>query len=52
MIPTEREIDQIAEYADASVRGMTRKGSLAPIRGRHGLGVGARAAERLGASGG
>ena len=37
MIPTEREIDQIAEYADASVRGMTRKGSLAPIRGRHGV---------------
>ena len=37
MIPTEREIDQIAEYADASVRGVTRRGSLAPIRGRHGV---------------
>ena len=37
MIPTEREIDQIAEYADASVRGATRRGSLAPIRGRHGV---------------
>src|SRR5215204_3838780 len=37
MIPTQREIDQIAEYADASVRGATRKGSLAPIRGRHGV---------------
>jgi len=37
MIGSEREIDQIAEYADASVRGMTRRGSLAPIRGRHGV---------------
>jgi CBS domain-containing membrane protein len=37
MIGTEREIDQIAEYADASVRSVTRRGSLAPIKGRHGL---------------
>ena len=37
MIPTEREIDQIAEYADASVRTVTRRGSLAPIKGRHGV---------------
>ena len=37
MIPTQREIDQIAEYADASVRTATRRGSLAPIKGRHGV---------------
>ena len=37
MIPTERDIDQIAEYADASVRSVTRRGSLAPIAGRHGF---------------
>jgi CBS-domain-containing membrane protein len=37
MIPGEREIDQIAEYADASVRTVTRRGSLAPIKGRHGV---------------
>ncbi len=37
MIPTERDIDQIAEYADASVRTVSRRGSLAPIAGRHGV---------------
>jgi CBS domain-containing membrane protein len=37
MIPSEREIDQIAEYADASVRAVTRRGSLAPIKGRRGV---------------
>jgi CBS domain-containing membrane protein len=37
MIPSEREIDQIAEYADASVRTVTRRGSLAPIKGRRGV---------------
>ena len=37
MIPTERDIDQIAEYADASVRTVTRRGSLAPIAGRRGV---------------
>ena len=37
MIPTERDIDQIAEYADASVRTVTRRGSLAPITGRRGV---------------
>jgi CBS domain-containing membrane protein len=37
MIPTERDLDQIAEYADASVRTVTRRGSLAPIAGRHGF---------------
>jgi CBS domain-containing membrane protein len=37
MIPSEREIDQIAEYADATVRTITRRGSLAPIKGRHGV---------------
>jgi CBS-domain-containing membrane protein len=33
----ERDIDQIAEYADSSVRQMMRRGSLAPIVGRSGL---------------
>jgi CBS domain-containing membrane protein len=37
MIPTERDLDQIAEYADASVRTVTRRGSLAPIQGRRGV---------------
>ena len=37
MIPTERDLDQIAEYADASVRTVSRRGSLAPIKGRHGV---------------
>jgi len=34
---TERDVDQIAEYADSSVRQMSRAGSLAPIAGRHGF---------------
>jgi CBS-domain-containing membrane protein len=33
----ERDIEQIAEYADSSVRQMVRAGSLAPIVGRTGL---------------
>jgi CBS domain-containing membrane protein len=33
----QREIDQIAEYADSSVRQMVRTGSLAPIVGRRGV---------------
>ena len=33
----ERDIEQIAEYADSSVRQMVRAGSLAPIVGRRGL---------------
>ena len=33
----QRDIDQIAEYADSSIRQMVRKGSLAPIAGRAGL---------------
>ena len=33
----QRDIDQIAEYADSSIRQMVRKGSLAPIAGRTGL---------------
>jgi CBS-domain-containing membrane protein len=37
MFGTDRDVDQIAEYADASVRVMSRRGSLAPISGRHGL---------------
>ena len=37
MFGTDRDVDQIAEYADASVRVMHRRGSLAPISGRHGL---------------
>jgi CBS domain-containing membrane protein len=34
---SERDIEQIAEYADSTVRQMVRRGSLAPITGRHGL---------------
>ena len=34
---TERDVDQIAEYADATVRVMSRRGSLVPIAGRHGF---------------
>jgi CBS-domain-containing membrane protein len=34
---TERDVDQIAEYADSSVRQMSRAGSLAPIAGRRGF---------------
>jgi CBS domain-containing membrane protein len=34
---TERDVDQIAEYADSSVRQMSRVGSLAPIAGRRGF---------------
>ena len=30
----QRDIDQIAEYADSSIRQMVRTGSLAPIAGR------------------
>ena len=37
MFGTERDVDAIAEYADSSVRVMSRRGSLAPISGRHGL---------------
>jgi CBS domain-containing membrane protein len=33
----QRDIDQIAEYADSSIRTMVRTGSLAPIAGRTGL---------------
>ena len=33
----QRDIDQIAEYADSSIRQMVRTGSLAPIAGRTGL---------------
>ncbi|MEA2480771.1 MAG: hypothetical protein QOJ07_2693 [Thermoleophilaceae bacterium] len=33
----QRDIDQIAEYADSSVRKMMNRGSLAPIVGRTGL---------------
>jgi CBS-domain-containing membrane protein len=33
----QRDIDQIAEYADSGVRQMIRTGSLAPIAGRHGF---------------
>jgi CBS-domain-containing membrane protein len=33
----QRDIDQIAEYADSSVRQMIRTGSLAPIVGRKGI---------------
>jgi CBS-domain-containing membrane protein len=33
----QRDIDQIAEYADSGVRMMIRTGSLAPIAGRTGL---------------
>ena len=34
---SERDVDQIAEYADATVRVMSRRGSLVPISGRHGF---------------
>jgi CBS-domain-containing membrane protein len=34
---TERDVDQIAEYADSTVRTMSRKGSLVPIAGRSGF---------------
>ena len=34
---TDRDVDQIAEYADATVRQMSRRGSLAPIAGRTGF---------------
>src|SRR5919204_6887884 len=37
MFGTDRDVEQIAEYADASVRVMHRRGSLAPIAGRRGL---------------
>jgi CBS domain-containing membrane protein len=37
MFGSERELEQIAEYADSGVRRMTRAGSLAPIAGRHGF---------------
>src|SRR5687768_18569995 len=33
----QRDIDQIAEYADSGVRQMVRTGSLAPIAGRRGV---------------
>jgi CBS domain-containing membrane protein len=33
----QRDIDQIAEYADSGIRQMVRTGSLAPIAGRGGL---------------
>jgi CBS-domain-containing membrane protein len=33
----QREIDQIAEYADSGIRQMVRTGSLAPVVGRTGL---------------
>src|SRR6187397_325915 len=33
----QRDIDQIAEYADSTVRRMVRAGSLAPIAGRRGV---------------
>jgi CBS-domain-containing membrane protein len=34
---TERDVDEIAEYANSTVRTMSRAGSLAPIAGRHGF---------------
>jgi CBS domain-containing membrane protein len=37
MFGTERDVDAIAEYADSSVRAMSRRGSLAPVAGRHGF---------------
>jgi CBS domain-containing membrane protein len=37
MFGTDRDVDQIAEYADATVRQMARRGSLAPIAGRRGV---------------
>jgi CBS-domain-containing membrane protein len=37
MFGSERDVDQIAEYADSSVRVMSRRGSLVPVSGRHGF---------------
>jgi hypothetical protein len=37
MFGTERDVDAIAEYADSSVRVMSRRGSLVPVSGRHGF---------------
>jgi CBS domain-containing membrane protein len=37
MFGTDRDVDQIAEYADSTVRQMARRGSLAPIAGRRGF---------------
>ncbi|MEA2465893.1 MAG: hypothetical protein QOJ57_19 [Thermoleophilaceae bacterium] len=37
MFGTERDVDAIAEYADSSVRVMSRRGSLVPVSGRHGV---------------
>ena len=37
MFTSERDVDQIAEYADSRVRSIGRRGSLAPIEGRRGL---------------
>src|SRR4051795_5357932 len=37
MFGTDRDVDAIAEYADSSVRVMSRRGSLAPITGRRGF---------------
>src|SRR4051795_10048269 len=37
MFGTDRDVDAIAEYADSSVRVMSRRGSLAPISGRRGF---------------
>jgi CBS domain-containing membrane protein len=37
MFGTERDVDAIAEYADSSVRAMSRRGSLVPVSGRHGF---------------
>jgi CBS domain-containing membrane protein len=37
VIGSERELDQIAEYADASVRSLQRPGSLLAPPGRHGF---------------
>jgi CBS domain-containing membrane protein len=37
MIGSERELDQIAEYADSSVRSLQRPGSLLAPPGRHGV---------------
>lgn len=37
MFGTQRDVDAIAEYADAGVRSATRRGSLVPVPGRRGL---------------
>jgi CBS-domain-containing membrane protein len=37
MFGSERDVDAIAEYADSSVRVMSRRGSLVPVSGRHGF---------------